>query len=161
MFCIVVLNECSYLFNPLTIAACVGLSPSLISNAAILLSLVLAQSGSVLAAVPLALATYLAVYPLQLLLPLCFISRRSPILVLFVFVSTAVALFGWSFWWLQSWQFIDDAYGFVLAVRDLTPNIGLFWYFFTEVFSHFRHYFLFAFQLHCFAYALPAAIRFP
>lgn len=139
--------------------ACVGLSPSLFNNFALLLSLWLALLGSVFSAIPLAFASYLTIYPLQLFLPICLISRRSPFALFFVFASTLGIILSFSVWWLESWQFVDGVYWFTLTVKDLTPNIGLFWYFFTEVFSHFRYFFLFCFQLHCFAYVIPATIR--
>ena len=47
-----------------------------------------------------------------------------------------------------------------LTVQDLTPNVGLFWYFFTEVFEHFRLFFLCVFQINAFIYTLPLSIRF-
>ena len=36
---------------------------------------------------------------------------------------------------------------FSLTVSDLTPNVGLNWYFFTEMFDHFRSFFVGAFQV--------------
>ena len=47
-----------------------------------------------------------------------------------------------------------------LKVPDLTPNIGLFWYFFTEMFDHFHLFFTCVFQLNPFVYVLPLAMRF-
>lgn len=47
-----------------------------------------------------------------------------------------------------------------LKVPDLTPNIGLFWYFFTEMFDHFYLFFTYVFQLNPFIYVIPLAIRF-
>ena len=47
-----------------------------------------------------------------------------------------------------------------LTVPDLTPNIGLFWYFFTEAFEHFRVFFLCVFQINAFIYVLPLSVRF-
>ncbi|RKP17408.1 GPI transamidase subunit PIG-U, partial [Rozella allomycis CSF55] len=41
-----------------------------------------------------------------------------------------------------------------------SPNIGIFWYFFTEMFEHFRTFFLFAFQLCVFSYFIPSSIKF-
>lgn len=44
--------------------------------------------------------------------------------------------------------------------RDLKPNIGLFWYFFTEMFEHFRTLFLFSFQLNATVlYLVPLTIK--
>lgn len=36
---------------------------------------------------------------------------------------------------------------FRLLLPDLTPNSGLWWYFFTEVFDHFRPFFLMVFSV--------------
>lgn len=33
------------------------------------------------------------------------------------------------------------------ALPDLTPNVGLWWYFFTEMFDHFRSFFLMVFSV--------------
>uniref|UniRef100_A0A8C5B6W7 Phosphatidylinositol glycan anchor biosynthesis class U protein n=1 Tax=Gadus morhua TaxID=8049 RepID=A0A8C5B6W7_GADMO len=46
-----------------------------------------------------------------------------------------------------------------LSVPDLTPNIGLFWYFFAEMFDHFRLFFLCVFQINVFFYTLPLSIK--
>lgn len=71
--------------------------------------------------------------------------------VLLLFASRAVNS--------DSWDFLRSTYGFVLSVPDLTPNIGIFWYFFTEVFDHFRTFFVFVFQMHAFIYVAPLTIR--
>ena len=47
-----------------------------------------------------------------------------------------------------------------LTVPDQTPNLGLFWYFFTETFEHFRIFFLCVFQINAFVYILPLTVRF-
>ena len=63
----------------------------------------------------------------------------------------------------QSPSFILDVMSLLvlcrLLVPDLTPNIGLFWYFFIEIFEHFRVFFLSTFQLHVFLYVLPLAVK--
>lgn len=44
--------------------------------------------------------------------------------------------------------------------EDLQPNIGLFWYFFTEMFEHFRILFLYTFQMNAtILYLLPLTIK--
>ena len=47
----------------------------------------------------------------------------------------------------ESWSFLWATYGFILSVPELTPNMGLFWYFFTEMFEHFRVFFVCTFQV--------------
>lgn len=43
---------------------------------------------------------------------------------------------------------------------DLQPNIGLFWYFFTEMFEHFRTLFLYTFQMNATVlYILPLTVK--
>lgn len=55
----------------------------------------------------------------------------------------------------KDWSFLDKTFLFLLRVPDLTPNIGLFWYFFTEMFEHFRSFFLCVFQINSVLYAIP------
>ncbi len=38
----------------------------------------------------------------------------------------------------NSWNFLQQSFLFPLWVSDLTPNLGLFWYFFTEVFKQYK-----------------------
>ena len=52
-----------------------------------------------------------------------------------------------------------QSYGTALLTNDLQPNIGLFWYYFTEIFTHFRVFFLFVFQYHLFIYFIPLTWR--
>jgi len=39
--------------------------------------------------------------------------------------------------------------------------MGIFWYFFTEMFDHFRTFFLWTFQINLFVYVVPLSIKFP
>ncbi|KAA8917585.1 hypothetical protein TRICI_000278 [Trichomonascus ciferrii] len=59
-----------------------------------------------------------------------------------------------------NWNFVSSVYGTILFFSDLTPNIGLWWYFFTEMFEFFRSFFMGVFQIYVAAFALPLAIRF-
>lgn len=52
-------------------------------------------------------------------------------------------------------------YSLTLLLRDLTPNIGLWWYFFTEVFTEFVPFFLFVFHSFALVLIVPVAVRFP
>jgi GPI-anchor transamidase subunit U len=46
-----------------------------------------------------------------------------------------------------------------LFLSDLTPTVGLWWYFFIEMFDSFRSFFLVVFQLHLLIYIAPLCIR--
>eukprot|EP01121_Diplochlamys_sp_Union-15-3_P008120 TRINITY_DN2133_c0_g1_i2.p1 TRINITY_DN2133_c0_g1~~TRINITY_DN2133_c0_g1_i2.p1 ORF type:complete len:236 (+),score=1.23 TRINITY_DN2133_c0_g1_i2:97-804(+) len=112
------------------------------------------------------MASYLTIYPLTLIGPLVFILTRSsgsrvPQIwsTVFLFLFSFCCLLSISHDILHSWDYLMDSYGYTLTVSDLTPNIGLFWYFFTEVFLHFREFFLFIFQYHVFLYFIPLTMR--
>lgn len=59
-----------------------------------------------------------------------------------------------------SWQFLMSTYGTLLLLPDLTPNVGLWWYFFIEMFDSFREFFLGVFWLHMISYGPGFSIRF-
>ncbi|KAI9834604.1 MAG: hypothetical protein M1826_000006 [Phylliscum demangeonii] len=59
----------------------------------------------------------------------------------------------------QSWEFLSSTYGFHLLLPDLTPNVGLWWYFFIEMFDSFRAFFLGVFWLHLGGYVGGLSIR--
>lgn len=52
-------------------------------------------------------------------------------------------------------------YSFSLLLEDYTPTIGVWWYFFTEMFDAFRPFFLFVFHSFAVVLAAPMALRFP
>ncbi|KAK4793134.1 hypothetical protein SAY86_023569 [Trapa natans] len=57
------------------------------------------------------------------------------------------------------WEMLRRTYGFILTVEDLSPNIGVLWYFFAEVFDFFRSFFLIVFHMNILFMVLPLAIR--
>ena len=58
-----------------------------------------------------------------------------------------------------SWEFLASTYGVQLTLTDLTPNVGLWWYFFGEMFDPFRSFFLAVFWLHLASYVAGLTIR--
>ncbi|KAF8412315.1 hypothetical protein HHK36_000276 [Tetracentron sinense] len=57
------------------------------------------------------------------------------------------------------WEMLKKTYGFITTVEDLSPNIGVLWYFFAEVFDFFRDFFLIVFHVNILFMILPLAIR--
>ncbi|XP_013787439.1 phosphatidylinositol glycan anchor biosynthesis class U protein-like [Limulus polyphemus] len=162
--------ETVYLLCPFSILACVGRSTSVFTNLLLSLSFFCMVYGfSTITAVILALATYQSFYPVMLVVP-TFISAfenkkttkervYAALLILLIFVSTLTSLLIISFKVVGSWDFLWSTYGTIVSVPDLTPNVGLFWYFFTEMFDHFRIFFLWTFQINAFIYMLPLSVR--
>lgn len=57
-------------------------------------------------------------------------------------------------------QYLLSTFGMILSVTDLSPNIGLYWYFFVEMFDTFRIFFVAVTQLHLVALVAPVTIKF-
>ncbi|KAI0545514.1 GPI transamidase component-like protein [Xylaria curta] len=162
-----------FLFNPFTIATCLGRPTNVFTTCAILHAVANAVSGSPLTAMlALSFASYLSMYPILLLPPLILLAydRQHPvnrIPSLLQFTGTAVlavmapfsALFAASYLLTGSWEFIPSTYGIQLTLTDLTPNVGLWWYFFIEMFDSFRSFFVGVFWLHLSSYVGGLSIR--
>ncbi|XP_078411062.1 phosphatidylinositol glycan anchor biosynthesis class U protein [Cetorhinus maximus] len=164
-----------YLLNPFTVLTCVAKSTCAINNAIIAIFVLATVKGSAfISAVFLALAAYQSLYPIALFAPaLLYLAQKHCVLVSLHSTTFLVYLLKYtvmclgclmvtvclSFFLLNSWSFIPSTYGFILSVPDLTPNIGLFWYFFAEMFEHFRLFFVCVFQINVFFYTLPLSVK--
>ncbi|KAI2628062.1 PIG-U-domain-containing protein [Hypomontagnella submonticulosa] len=162
-----------YLFNPFTIATCMGRPTNVFTSCAILQAIAKAISGNPLTSMlALSFASYLSMYPILLLPPLVLLaydrqhsSNRIPSLLQFaginvVAVTTCLSvLFLASYLLTGSWEFLISTYGLQLTLTDLTPNVGLWWYFFVEMFDSFRAFFLAVFWLHLSCYVGGLSIR--
>lgn len=159
----------AYLFNPFSVLNCVGLTTTVWSN--FLLSIMvfgLASEMKMLCLLALALETQKNFYPMILIVPIALSfseSSKSKVLsrsiTIVIFFAMLVSIQYLSYELMGSWRFLDSTYGFIIHCRDLTPNIGLFWYFFTEMFDHFRELFLYTFQLNTtILYLLPLTFTF-
>lgn len=120
----------------------------------------------------LAFASYLSLYPTLLFPPLALLcydrlarngAQPSAIGYLFSTVSVlAVSLCALLYLSRQitgAWEFLRSTYGVQLLLPDLTPNVGLWWYFFIEMFDSFRSFFLGVFWLHLSSYVGGLTIR--
>lgn len=166
---------CRFLFNPFTIATCLGRSTMVFTTSGILYAVSSAVSGnSFNAMLALGWASYLSIYPALLFIPLVLLcydvraqrTKAASGLAVFVIQHLAVlllsvlGLLGMSFLIIGNFsQIISATYGFQLLVPDLTPNVGLWWYFFIEIFDSFREFFLGVFWLHLTAYVGGLTVR--
>ncbi|KAI1414076.1 PIG-U-domain-containing protein [Hypoxylon sp. FL1857] len=162
-----------FLFNPFTIATCMGRPTNVFTTCAILHAIAKAVSGNPFTAMlALSFATYLSMYPILLLPPLILLaydrqhpSRKTSSILQFAGVNVLAVtlclsvLFGVSHLLTGSWEFITSTYGIQLTLTDLTPNVGLWWYFFVEMFDSFRAFFLAVFWLHLSCYVGGLSIR--
>ena len=121
----------------------------------------------------LSVSTYLSLYPLLLLPPLallCFdhhkpraFAQSALSFSIYCLGLCTSAILGLLFLSHAmpglSWEYLTSTYGFHLLLPDLTPNVGLWWYFFIEMFDAFRAFFLGVFWLHLGGYVVGLTIR--
>ncbi|RWS15875.1 phosphatidylinositol glycan anchor biosynthesis class U protein-like protein [Dinothrombium tinctorium] len=168
-----------YALSPYSILTCIAKSTSVFTN---LLTSLLMLTASLnlrfLSCFLLALISYQTLYPIMLIVPLIMIIERNQIpeseenskpvyiykkssvlrtLGLFLIILSGLIINSYHLS-SQSWNFLNSSYGFLLTVPDFTPNVGLFWYFFTEMFDHFRDFFLWTFQINSFLYVIPLSL---
>lgn len=157
-----------YLFNPYIILNCVGLTTTVFTNLLYSVALVSMTRRSILwSCTSIALLTLQGLYPVSLMVPATIYvanaakdKRTSIVTMLIAFTSILAVLFATSYYIMGSWSFLRSTIGFILTVPDLRPNIGLYWYFFTEMFEHFRWLFIASFQINVsLLYIVPLALR--
>lgn len=163
-----------YLLNPFTIITCLAQPTSVFTNCAILQSIATATTGNTFNSIlALATASYLSMYPILLAPPLALLNydrllrHGRSIQPARFYISYTTGLFTavGSLLVLSylitggSWEFISSTYGTQLMLSDLTPNMGLWWYFFIEMFDSFRDFFLGVFWLHMASYTGGLTIR--
>nr|CCA25065.1 conserved hypothetical protein [Albugo laibachii Nc14] len=162
-----------YLLNPYSVASCVAVSTVSVTHAVIISSFVSATKKAVLTScMLLALATYLSLYSAVLIFPIALYLKavatqngpsdrklHSTSKLMLGFMISLAALLFLSYRLTQSWAFIEKTYGWIATYSDLTPNVGVFWYFFIEVFDRFVPYFLLLLHAHPLIYVVPLYLR--
>ncbi|KAJ8696015.1 hypothetical protein PTI98_005916 [Pleurotus ostreatus] len=154
-----------YLLNPYLLLPSLALSTSTIDNAFTLLSLSYACQGNASASllllallVHMSPSSILILAPVILLLlsdPLSHLASPKPfptrlnraIPLLFTFIIYMGVLAVASCIAAGNLLWISRSWGSNLMLPDLTPNPGMWWYFFTEMFDHFRPFFLMVFSV--------------
>ncbi|GAU94721.1 hypothetical protein RvY_06445 [Ramazzottius varieornatus] len=168
-----------YILNPFVIGSCMAKTTSVFTNLLLAAMLLFTSFGSnpvarVASLVFLALASYQTLY-LFLLFPALHLylmtsvpdKQRSRlwyelghlVVNLGIFGVTLSGLVIFSSMIMGSWTFLRGVYVFAVSSPDLTPNIGLFWYFFTEMFEQFRTFFVCTFFMNVCLYAIPVATK--
>lgn len=160
-----------YLFNPFTMLSTLAKSTIVFSNATVAVAVVAAATHKPLQAMTvLALAAVLSGYPLYLMPALATLGLQCTpgkslsfkaycrLGLVFFFACGLFLLLSYRV--VGNWNYLNSVYGTILFFSDLTPNIGLWWYFFTEMFEFFRSFFMGVFQIYVAAFSLPVTIRF-
>ncbi|KAJ2785890.1 hypothetical protein H4R18_000279 [Coemansia javaensis] len=155
-----------YLLNPLAIATTLAKSTIVFSHLAVAGALYYGARGRPRpAAVCAAAAAHLSLSPAMLVVPLALMAggpqrRFGPMAAAVATFAAAAGLLHVLFVAVYGPQYFAATVDFTLRVADLQPNVGLFWYFFIEIFDEFRSFFIAVFQLTALAFAVPVSWRF-
>uniref|UniRef100_A0ABD2WT20 Phosphatidylinositol glycan anchor biosynthesis class U protein n=1 Tax=Trichogramma kaykai TaxID=54128 RepID=A0ABD2WT20_9HYME len=160
----------AYLFNPYVVINCIGLTTTVFTNFLISVTLLSMIKRSVwLFCFNIALLTLQGLYPVCLIVPAVIYTIKNSkenethqevVKILGIFFTFVITLFMISYYIMGSFSFVKSTLGFILFVPDLRPNIGLYWYFFTEMFEHFRSLFIASFQINVgLLFIVPLALR--
>ena len=174
-----------YYLNPYLIASCVCKSTVVVNNLITCLWLYFLLSDRIRTSLLfLALQSHITVYQVMLIVPSIIYAYKSHCLAeitskaekkkqnfnkshyfliteyAFFFLIFLAIIFGLNLY-LENFnlRFVKSTYLFILQVPDLQPNLGIFWYFFIEIFDHFRLFFTYVFQLNTFIYLIPLSIK--
>eukprot|EP00039_Didymoeca_costata_P006485 m.90610 g.90610 ORF g.90610 m.90610 type:complete len:422 (-) comp13275_c0_seq2:103-1368(-) len=154
-----------YLLNPMSVMTCIALSSSVVHNAAVIMGLYFGSKGRIIMATFwIALATYSSLYPVLLIFPVASYACEEQ---RFGSVSVFMSFMGWislfmmaSYYFEENWQWTRNLYETIILVHDLYPNIGLWWYLFTEMFENFNMFFLSLMHLEILILVAPTVQKF-
>lgn len=157
-----------YLFNPLIILT--NLSHSTLCFTLMMITESLYQlvvlKNLARSMIAIATASYLSFRPIFLTVPLLGLAHslnRDWKMVyshgICIFVVTCGLFMLTSFAMTSSWQFIDQCYGVVIKFNKINPNLGLWWYIFTEMFDFFTPFYVGVFNLYSVVFVVPLTLR--
>lgn len=170
-----------YNFNPINFLSVLSNSSIAFTNFFITFALysVIIHDNIPLASACLAISTYLSYNPVFLIVPFIGLAINfykfstpsvtytprscvsSAVKAIIPFVSVLLSLLYTSFLINDSkWNFVSAVYGTNIFFTKIEPNIGLWWYFFIEIFEFFSKFFIGVFNIYNFIYILPLSIRF-
>lgn len=151
-----------YLVNPLVLLSTISRSSVVFTNLAISTALLSALQDNIsVAAIAIAVASYLSFYPLLLLVPMMAVLRSGRLKALVItFVTLAVLLCSSYKVNNDNWDYVRSTYGVLLTFSKIIPNLGLWWYIFIEMFEFFIPFFKAVFNLFVVSFILPFTLRF-
>eukprot|EP00924_Labyrinthula_sp_SR-Ha-C_P015912 snap_masked-scaffold_4-processed-gene-12.30-mRNA-1 protein AED:1.00 eAED:1.00 QI:0/0/0/0/1/1/4/0/352 len=153
-----------FYLNPISILSTYFMNTSIFKNIFFLTFLALcANKNTYRAAVTLSLLICIDFYALSLIVPfLLYNGKQNPVIIplligsISFFVTLSMVLtdpFNLSFEDLLYYSQVRQ-----LEAPDLTPNIGTWWYLFTQTFPQFKFYFMVVFSVHPFVYTMPLTL---
>lgn len=160
-----------YLFNPLIVLTNWAHSSVILSYFMIIELLIqaLIDKNMFRGAIALGVAAYMSFNPIYLIVPYLTLvyatnAQRDwktliiKCFVVFFFAVTSLVLISFALTALLG--FVNQCYWLVLSFQKLAPNLGLWWYIFTEMFDFFNPLYKGIFNLYNCVFVLPISLRF-
>lgn len=159
-----------YMFNPLMILTCWSHSTLPMSYFLILelLNQVLVDKNPYRGSIALAVAAYLSYTPVYLVIPLLALTyvvsptndwREEIVQCGGIFFASVATLMLLSFILTALPDFFYQCYWTVLLYLKISPNMGLWWYIFTEMFDFFLPFYRGIFNLYSVIFIVPLTVR--
>ncbi|VDM24956.1 unnamed protein product [Hydatigera taeniaeformis] len=153
-----------FAFNPFSIFAfgnrSIGIIPVIFT---VLIFVALIKGRTLVASILCGVGSYINIYPIFLMLAVLARCRDRKSCVcssLFAFVFTLGSLLFATYYYEKSWSFLRHCYLSNIYARNTTPNLGLFWYMYVEMFPHFNVFFVWTMQLIIFSICCGLLFRF-
>lgn len=159
-----------YIFNPLIVLT--NLSRSTITFTYLAITFALRQAvinkNVFRSMIALSVAAYLSYTPIFLSIPVLALSyvasstrdwQSTFIQGSCIFISSCCLLVILSCATTASFEFIEQCYGTIIMFSKISPNVGLWWYFFTEMFEFFTPFYLGVFNLFSVIFIVPFTLR--
>uniref|UniRef100_A0A5K3EKW2 Na_H_Exchanger domain-containing protein n=2 Tax=Mesocestoides corti TaxID=53468 RepID=A0A5K3EKW2_MESCO len=164
-------NSCSlfpmsalvFALNPFSVFSFGSHSVGIVSGIInVLIFISLARDKPCVASILCAIGCYISIYPGYLMLAVLSQCRTKKSLLqsiaMFVFFLTGLLLT--TYFVEHNWDFLKHSYLSNIYALDTTPNLGIFWYMYVEMFSHFNVFFVWTMQLIIFCTCFALFLRF-
>lgn len=151
-----------YTVNPLVMLSCLSRSSVTFTNLAISTALLSALQGDfILASFSISCAGYLSLYPLLLIIPMLFVldNNRAKALISIIMSLFSSLVISYKIN-NKNWNYLASTYGVLIRFNKMIPNLGLWWYFFIEMFEFFIPFFKAIFNLFVVSFIIPFTLRF-
>ncbi|AQZ12002.1 GAB1 (YLR459W) [Zygosaccharomyces parabailii] len=154
-----------YALNPLVLLSCVSQSSVIFANVFTSTAILCSLHGNVLGyAIAAGTASYLSPYHALIVVPALSTlpygikpktkAAAFSVIVLAALFLTSYILMG------SSWKFLHSVYWAQINFEKLFPNLGMWWYFFIEMFDMFIPFFKAVFNIFTLSFVAPFTIRF-
>lgn len=153
-----------YVLNPLVLLSTISKSSIIFTNLFISTSIFYSlRNDYLITGISMAFTSYFSYYPIYLTIPIISILKGNSVRLnfFFTFLCTISALLMLSFNISgNNWNFIRNCYLSMINFEKLFPNLGLWWYYFIEMFEMFIPFYHAVFNLFVLSFILPFTIRF-